>query len=1356
MKRNYKKRFKEKIKITLRILVLFVIVKNIGYSEEVLPDKKVGIVIEDEKNQTIQKENINHGAYKEVRGLEIKNSENITVDIDEINTTLKKKTETISGTLFGKGLVIDDKSTVYMSDGLKINVATEELEGNITSLVGVTNEGNLTLGENTKINVVANGNVASNSITYGAYLKGTSLTHFGRGSEINVSATTGLVTGISTNFTGIDDKYGVIIGDNVKIKAEVTNAVSGNNEVKGIFNYSDGGSTVTIGNGLILETEINLSNGATGNSYGIENQNNGKMTIGNGAKITSVLNSENQKNNAYTVYNSGDSIINIGKDSEINVKGSDARQVAAVYNASSELVIEDKSIITAWAENTNFLIGLYNYNGGKMIIGDKVKISSNLESINGTNTAYAIYNLSASTLNIGKDSEISASGKDANQVNVIYNNGASSEVTIEDGGTIAASGENTGTVRGIYNGTQGKMIIGNEVKISSNLKSEGQKNNVYGVHNSASTLNIGKDSGISASGKDANQVHAVYNIGSSSGSAIVTIEDGGTIAALGENAGIVRGIYNGAKGKITIGNEAKLTSYLESADGKNKVYGVYNFSASTLNIGKNFEISAIGKETELVNTVYNFGASSEVTIEDGGSITALGENTGTVRGVYNDSEGKIAIGNEVKITSYLESVNRTNTVFGTQNLRNSTLNIGKNSEINAIGKDVYTVYAVHNSDSKVVIEDGGNITASGENSNFVVGLSNNNNGNIEIKDRGKIVSILNSTGQKDNVFGINNMGNSTVNIGKNSEISALGKDLNQIVAMHNKDLSSITIEDGSTITASGTGTNQIVAAIWNENGNIKLNGGTDISSDGYAVYNESGRASINDEGYSKKIQGDIRVIGTDAVTSILLDTDDSYLEGGSSKGNGGVFNFGLKNNAVWYVPQNSEVTNFDIENGIVDMTQNQKGEIVTGKQILSIDNTKGNGGIYIMDISPEDRDQTGDKTDSIYIEKADAAQKNYIQAGKTSIVGLISHDFSDKEKSAILIGSADKNVTFEGTQLTDTASIYDYVLSLEENIYGETDAKNTWYVTGVEKQEGEVIKNIENAITLSYMSAVSSRSELNSVHKRLSEVHYGASENGTWAGTSGGQIEHNKSSEKFKNEYKALQVGYDKRKETEKRSTFTGIAVHRKDGKTDFKNGDGKNYDIGISLYKSFVMQDNSYANLVVKYSYIKNEHKNYTNDKQEMKTEYNTWSGSISFEYGKKYEKNNWYITPQTQMDYTFVKGADYTMNSGIKVEQKNTNSLIGRAGLYAGYDFERSSHFIKTGILQEFSGDYGARITGVDTKINKKYKGKDTWLEAGIGGYFKVGKTGTTNIYYGIEKTYGNKFERNWEISLGLRIKL
>ncbi|BBA52888.1 putative autotransporter [Fusobacterium varium] len=1240
MKKDNKKRVKEKIEITLRILLLFIIVKNIGYSEENLQDIETGIEIKNKSNEVIDVSDINHGAYKEVNGLKIENSENLTVNIKEINTTLKKKRGGATGIIWGKGLEnIGTKNEVYMSDGLKINVTTGELGGNTTTLVGVTNQGKLTLGENTKINVLINTKeVGSSSTAYGAELKYSSSTYFGKGSEINVSNSTGIAVGISVDSTGFSNKSNVFIGDDVKIRAEVREAKS---EIKnghwalGIYQLL--GDTITIGNGLILETEITLSSGVSGQSYAVYNMANGKINIGNNAAISA--------------------------------KGT---------NASS-------------------VMGLNN-NSGKM--------------------------------NIGKNSQISAEGTDASKVYTVCNDGLSSEVTIEDGGTITAIGENTGFVMGLYN--SGKMNIGNGVKIISILNSEKEKDNVYGA-------------------------------------------------------------YNTKGSKLDIGNGVKISSTINSKEQKNSAYSVYNIENSILNIGKNSQISAEGTDTRQISAVYNDGLSSEVTIKDGGTITAIGENIVFIMGLYNNNGGKMNIGNGVKIISILNSEKEKDNVYGVYNTKDSKLNIGdgvkifstinskeqknyaysvynkgdsilnigKNSEISVEGKDANQIRAVHNdgSSSEVTIEDGGTITAIGENTGFVMGLYNNNGGKMDIGNGVKISSILNSKSQKNYAYSVYNKGDSILNIGKNSEISVAGKDTNQIRAVHNDGSSSeVTIEDGSIITAIGENTSFVIG-VSNKTGSIKLNGGTSIYSDGYAVYNDNGNVSITDEGYNKKIQGLIFSTKAGSITDILLDTEDSYLEGRSVQENGGVFNLGLKNNAAWYIPQDSTVTNFNIENGIVDMAQNYKGETINGKQTLSIDNTTGEGGKYILDISPEDKDQTGNKTDYIYIKKADTSQKNYVQAGKTSISDLVNHNFSDKENSSIMIAASDKNVTFEGSEFSDISNIYNYTLSIEENVHGDgennKENENNWYVTGISKKEGEVVEKVEEDLTLNYMNAALSRLELDTIHKRLGEIRDYTSENGVWVRIVSGKMEHDKSSGKFKNDYNMLQVGYDKRKETEKGSVFTGFAVHKRDGKADFRNGDGKNHNMGISMYKSFAYNDNSYTDIIFKYSYLDNDYKNYTENNQKLEADYNTWGGSLSLEHGKKYENNAWYVTPHVQMNYTYVKGADYSMNSGVRVEQRDIKSVIGRAGIYTGHDFNKSSHFIKVGVLHEFAGEYGAKITGEDASINKRYSGRDTWIEIGIGGQFRVGKTGTTHLYYDLEKTFGSDFETNWQASIGIRIR-
>ncbi|MDH6458714.1 outer membrane autotransporter protein [Fusobacterium sp. PH5-7] len=766
-----------------------------------------------------------------------------------------------------------------------------------------------------------------------------------------------------------------------------------------------------------------------------------------------------------------------------------------------------------------------------------------------------------------------------------------------------------------------------------------------------------------------------------------------------------------------------------------------------LRLGKNTKVNikTDGDHKDLIATGLHVQGSDYTTITTIGEGSEININTssGRISGIYtalatsSNKKSKIVIEDDVKIkvevakeetnTSAYDWVMAINNYEGAEIIAGDRLTLEIKTEADAL------------KGSKVA--------------NYT--LNNKEEGNITIGNDAKITSELILKEKSGSVYTIVNQKKSNLKIGSNAVISAKGENANEVMAISNMGDSNLTIGEGSNISVTGENSTSIVA-IYNAKGNTTLNGGTYISSDNGAIYNTGGKVLIEDEGHTKKIQGYIWSAAADAITKVMLDTNDSYLEGATYKTNEGVFDLGLKNKAVWYNTGESQVSTFNMENGIVDMTQNHKGDTTTGSQYVFIDNATGAGGTYILDISPDDKEQKGDKTDGIYITKADTPQNNYIQAGKTSITDLVSHNFGDKINNSILIANTDKNIKFEGSEFSDISNVYDYKLVLEQNVKGETDSLDNWYVTGINKKEGEVVEKVEEDLTLNYMNAALSRLELDTIHKRLGEIRDYTSEDGVWARIVSGEMEHDKSSGKFKNDYNMLQVGYDKRKETEKGSVFTGFAVHKRDGKTDFRNGDGKNHNIGISMYKSFAYNDNSYTDIILKYNHLDNDYKSYTENNQKLEADYNTWAGSLSLEHGKKYEKNAWYVTPHVQMNYTYVKGADYSMNSGVRVEQRDIKSLIGRAGIYAGHDFKKSSHFVKAGVLHEFAGKYGAKITGEDASLNKKYSGRDTWVEVGIGGQFKVGKTGTTHLYYDVEKTFGSDFETNWQASVGVRIEL
>lgn len=786
--------------------------------------------------------------------------------------------------------------------------------------------------------------------------------------------------------------------------------------------------------------------------------------------------------------------------------------------------------------------------------------------------------------------------------------------------------------------------------------------------------------------------------------------------------------------------------------GSSNVIGIQSLIYSAgegeyLRLGKNTKVNikTDGDHKDLIATGLYVQGSDYTTITTIGEGSEININTssGRISGIYtalstsSNKKSKIVIEDDVKIkvevakeetnTSGYDWVMAINNYEGAEIIAGDRLTLEIKTEADALNGSKVANYT----------------------------LNNKEEGNITIGNDAKITSELILKEKSGSVYTIVNQKKSNLKIGSNAVISAKGENANEVMAISNMGDSNLTIGEGSNISVTGENSTSIVA-IYNAKGNTTLNGGTYISSDEGAIYNTGGKVLIEDEGHTKKIQGYIWSAAADATTKVMLDTGDSYLEGAAYQNNGGVFDLGLKNNAVWYNTGESQVSNFNMENGIVDMTQNHKGETTEGAQYVTIDNTTGNGGTYILDISPDDKEQKGDKTDGIYITKADTPQNNYIQAGKTSITDLVSHNFGDKINNSILIANTDKNIKFEGSEFSDISNVYDYKLVLEQNVKGETDSLDNWYVTGINKKEGEVVEKIEEDLTLNYMNAALSRLELDTIHKRLGEIRDYTSEDGVWARIVSGEMEHDKSSGKFKNDYNMLQVGYDKRKETEKGSVFTGFAVHKRDGKTDFRNGDGKNHNIGISMYKSFAYNDNSYTDIILKYSHLDNDYKSYTENNQKLEADYNTWAGSLSLEHGKKYEKNAWYVTPHVQMNYTYVKGADYSMNSGVRVEQRDIKSLIGRVGIYAGHDFKKSSHFVKAGVLHEFAGKYGAKITGEDASLNKKYSGRDTWVEVGIGGQFKVGKTGTTHLYYDVEKTFGSDFETNWQASVGVRIEL
>ncbi len=367
---------------------------------------------------------------------------------------------------------------------------------------------------------------------------------------------------------------------------------------------------------------------------------------------------------------------------------------------------------------------------------------------------------------------------------------------------------------------------------------------------------------------------------------------------------------------------------------------------------------------------------------------------------------------------------------------------------------------------------------------------------------------------------------------------------------------------------------------------------------------------------------------------------------------------------------------------------------------------------------------------------------------------------ADKDDKILVMDINDKDldkITVEGKECEAEIGAGLVKQKIVPTVEEDTANKGDWYLTSIDKIEskgsGHIFAEIGAAANAGMASAW--RTDSGDLYQRMGNLRNNEAEQGVWGRIYTGENEVRKGIG-LDLEYRAVQVGYDRKQNIDGGKLFTGIAFGYFDGNADYDHGSGESNSATVGMYAAYSGNNGSFGDFIVKLGNIDNK-LSYTSESGDYyKADYDTYGFSADAEYGYRYEfDNDYYIEPLAQLSYIYIADEEYTMNlngeSGAKVSNDDYQSLIGYAGFHYGKKFGDNVAYLRIAAAHEFAGDIDVDARYQDIKVNSSISGEDTWIEYGVG--FDVKVKEDTAVYGRLQKSTGDVVKNKWHASVGLR---
>ena len=1312
------------------------------------------------------------------------NKNNVDKDIATTSTNTVVK-------VTGKNNIINAITAIDNIDGGNVEIIASE-NNSINGLLNVENKANTKIQG--KINYLKNDKdnaIESNNANVSV-----------QGNENIIEATKGIsnvnngtVNLQSTNSNIIKTKeYGVYTKENSQVKLNATNAdnivyvdagygISGNNSAINI-NSQSGNNSIEVAQGIAVEVNngSNISVNANKGQNNIKasdiaisvNKNNIDKDIATTSTNTVVkIAGKDNIINATTAIdnidggnveiiasenNSIDGLVNVENKANIKIQGkvnylkNDKDNAIESNNANvlvqgNENVIEatkgissiDKSEVKLQATDSNTInaknFGIYTKEEGVV----------NLNATNADNTVYIDngYGISSNNSSINIDSQ---SGNNSIEVGhgiaIEANNGSNISLNADKGqNNIKASD----TAISVNKNNIDKNIA--TTRTDTVVKITG-KDNIINATTAIDNIDSGNVEIIASENNSINGlVHAENKANTKIQGKINYLKNDKDNAIESNNANVLvqgnENIIEAAKGISSIDKSEVKLQATDSNVINAKNFGIYTKEEGVVNLN-----ATNANNTVYVETGYGIsGNDSAININSQSGNNSIEVTQGIAIEANNGSNISLNANkgqNNIKASDIAISVNK-------NNIDKDIANISTDTAVKITGKD-----NIINATTAIDNIDDGNVEIIASENNSIDGLIHAKN-KANTKIQGKVNYLKNDNGQS-----IIWADAGTIDITGTSIIQANSQ---QVALLANNDINNL---NQGIITAS-FGQNSVIKGdiIAKDNGLIKLNvsnSNDDISGliiEGNILAENQGNISL-DIGNNSLITGNINDY------SYLADLNNQNLKQENLAGN---ISIDFNNKSRWNVVRQSFISKINTkENNIIDMvgynTENKPHSLMV-KEFNGDSN-------FVMNLNGNRQN-----TDMVYLNSgtgnynvilANAVTKNDIGQN-----GLRFATVGDKNKQVFKnavayndgffnikyqIASEDYDVNNEENTLYNNGDNSDLLTEnrpgndIINNIFGNNeDAVNYKLVNIEEKTLSNAGKTILNMTKANYDVAVF----MGRLDKRMGDVHYlNKNDDGIWFRLRHDRIEKDLGYTVDGNMY---ELGYDKLFLRDNGQERLGLAFDYMKGSTSYDDiaGKGNNSRKGIWLYDTWIGDDGHYSDYILKWGHLENDFEIAGTKKLNLiKGNYDNDVFSASAEYGyMKNLKNDWYITPQVQLQLAKVTGADYITNQNTNVHVDGIDSIIGRAGFKLGKNFgdnKKNTFYLKADVLREFLGEQFVSVKDVTSDneyVSFKYDHSGYWYDVGFG--FNIETKKDSYAFLDVERRFGNGNKNSYQINGG-----